>query len=75
MWQLHDTHCVSACPCNHSEYNLNLIRDMQDKFSCLVGLSDHTIGNVTAVTVLIESIILLIETVGPDDSFQCCHQI
>ena len=69
-------HCVSAYPCNHSEYNLNLIRDMQDKFSCLVGLSDHTIGNVTAVTSIALGVSLIEKHYtldrnggGPDDSF------
>lgn len=43
-------HCVSGYPAPAAEYNLKTIPHMRQKFGCEIGLSDHTIGNATAIT-------------------------
>lgn len=43
-------HCVSGYPAPAEQYNLRTLKDMQTRFNVLVGLSDHTITNATAVT-------------------------
>ncbi|MAF15381.1 MAG: pseudaminic acid synthase [Marinomonas sp.] len=69
-------HCVSGYPSPAEQYNLRTIQDMQKRFNCCVGLSDHTIDNVTAVTsvamgaAIIEKHFTLDRSGGgPDDSF------
>lgn len=42
-------HCVSSYPATHEEYNLATIPDLRSRFNVPVGLSDHTLGNITAV--------------------------
>ncbi|MAV05595.1 MAG: pseudaminic acid synthase [Candidatus Pelagibacter sp.] len=41
--------CVSSYPAPLSEQNLKIIPDIQKKFKVLSGLSDHTIGNTSAL--------------------------
>tara|TARA_B100001741_G_scaffold313616_1_gene320658 strand:+ start:10120 stop:11196 length:1077 start_codon:yes stop_codon:yes gene_type:complete len=48
--QLAILHCVSSYPAPHADYNLRTIADMSDRFQCVVGLSDHTINNVSAIS-------------------------
>lgn len=43
-------HCISGYPAPAEEYNLRTIPHMRQLFGCEVGLSDHTIGNTTAIT-------------------------
>ena len=69
-------HCVSGYPAPASQYNLLTIKDMSRKFSILTGLSDHTIGNATAVAsvalgacVIEKHVTLDRSGGGPDDSF------
>ncbi|MBM6551149.1 pseudaminic acid synthase [Marinomonas ostreistagni] len=69
-------HCVSGYPSPAEQYNLRTIQDMQQRFDCTVGLSDHTIDNITAVTsvamgaAIIEKHFTLDRNGGgPDDSF------
>ena len=69
-------HCVSGYPAPATDYNLRTLVDMQNKFGLVVGLSDHTIDNITAITsvALGASIIEKHVTLdrnggGPDDSF------
>ena len=69
-------HCVSSYPAPADEYNLRTVMDMAEQFDVLVGLSDHTLDNSTAVTsvamggVFIEKHFTLDRSGGgPDDSF------
>lgn len=69
-------HCVSGYPAPPEDYNLKTISDMQERFGGVVGLSDHTLDNTTAVTAvalgasIIEKHITLDRSGGgPDDSF------
>ncbi|MDB9909843.1 pseudaminic acid synthase [Gammaproteobacteria bacterium] len=69
-------HCVSSYPAFSSDYNLNTILDMQKRFNVLVGLSDHTTENTTAIAsvglgacVIEKHITLDRNGGGPDDSF------
>lgn len=69
-------HCVSGYPTAPEDYNLLTIKDLMREFGVLVGLSDHTISNVTAnaAVALGASIIEKHFTLdrnggGPDDSF------
>jgi N-acetylneuraminate synthase len=41
--------CTSTYPATAEDSNLRTIPDMRDRFSCPVGLSDHTLGTAVAV--------------------------
>lgn len=69
-------HCVSGYPAPAEDYNLRILRDMQQRFELVTGLSDHTLDNTTAIVsvALGASIIEKHFTLdshggGPDDSF------
>tara|TARA_B100000989_G_scaffold166715_2_gene124683 strand:+ start:1508 stop:2557 length:1050 start_codon:yes stop_codon:yes gene_type:complete len=40
--------CTSAYPASAKSFNLNTLEDLQKKFKCIVGLSDHSIGSAVA---------------------------
>jgi N-acetylneuraminate synthase len=74
--QLAILHCVSGYPAPPGDYNLRTLPDMAGRFGVLTGLSDHTIGNTTAVAAvalgacIVEKHFTLDRSGGgPDDSF------
>ena len=69
-------HCVSGYPAPEEDYNIRTIPDMLEKFDCPIGLSDHTLSNVTAIgsiflgASIVEKHFTLDRSAGgPDDSF------
>lgn len=69
-------HCVSGYPAPASDYNLRTLVDMRQRFRCVVGLSDHTLDNTTAIasvalgaSVIEKHFTLDRSAGGPDDSF------
>ncbi len=69
-------HCVSSYPAPANQYNLKTIPLMKAKFNCMVGLSDHTLGNNNALAsialgaVFIEKhFIASRKEEGPDSTF------
>jgi len=74
--QLALLHCVSGYPAPAEDYNLQTIPDMARRFGTVIGLSDHTLDNTTAITSvalgarIIEKHFTLDRSGGgPDDSF------
>lgn len=69
-------HCVSGYPAPSADYNLKTILDLQKTFSLPVGLSDHTLGHVSAITsvalgacIIEKHFTLNRNGGGPDDTF------
>lgn len=69
-------HCVSGYPAPARDYALATLTDMQQRFGVPVGLSDHTLSNVTAIAsvaigaAIVEKHFTLDRSGGgPDDSF------
>ena len=74
-------HCVSGYPSPPDEYNLRTLADMRNRFGVNVGLSDHTVSNVTAISAVALGAIMVEKHVtldrnggGPDDSFSLEEQ-
>lgn len=69
-------HCVSAYPSSASEYNLRTLPDMFNRYGTVVGLSDHTVDNTTAIasvamgaSIIEKHFTLNRDGKGPDDFF------
>lgn len=66
--------CTSAYPTPISEVNLSQIRTLQERFKCLIGLSDHTLGHVVPMgavalgAVVIEKHFILDRNMGGADA-------
>jgi pseudaminic acid synthase len=74
--QLAILHCVSGYPAPPEDYNLRTIPDMIQRFGLVTGLSDHTLGNTTAISsvamgasIIEKHFTLDRSSGGPDDSF------
>lgn len=68
--------CTSSYPAPLDEINLNTIPDMIEKFDCIVGLSDHTLGGEVSTaavalgaTIIEKHFILDRDMGGPDSQF------
>ena len=48
--QLALLHCVSGYPTSAEESNLKTIIDLKKRFNLVIGLSDHTLSNVTSIS-------------------------
>lgn len=69
-------HCVSGYPAPASDYNLLTVADMAQRYNLVIGLSDHTLDNATAIAAvalgaaIVEKHFTLDRSGGgPDDSF------
>ncbi len=69
-------HCVSGYPAPVGDYNLRTITDMTEKYGLVIGLSDHTLENTTALgavalggSIIEKHVTLDKNGGGPDDTF------
>ncbi len=69
-------HCTVSYPATYDSINLKAMQTLKEKFSCLVGLSDHNEENLTVVAAIamgatvIEKHVTLDKTMsGPDHAF------
>lgn len=69
-------HCVSGYPAPADDYNLFTIPDMARRFDVVIGLSDHTLDNCTAIasvalgaSIIEKHLTLNRSGGGPDDAF------
>ena len=69
-------HCVSGYPAPPDDYNLVTIRDLRERYRVPIGLSDHTLGNASAIASialgasLVEKHFILDRSAkGPDSGF------
>ncbi len=66
--------CVSSYPADPSDMNLLTLPDMEKKFSCVVGFSDHSMGSEAAIAAvalgakIVEKHFILDRKIGGPDS-------
>jgi N-acetylneuraminate synthase len=60
-------HCISSYPAPTEQSNLNNILTLRNEFNLEVGLSDHTISNIAAVTSIGIGAVALEKHFKPDD--------
>jgi len=69
--------CVSAYPTPLEDVNLKVIPDLKDKYGCVTGLSDHTLGisvpvaSVALGAEVIEKHFVLDKSIGKVDTVHC----
>lgn len=68
--------CTSAYPSPYEDINLSTIKTLEDTFGCIVGLSDHTLGDAVATAgvalgakVIEKHLTLKRSDGGPDSTF------
>ncbi len=68
--------CTSSYPAPIEEANICMVKDLAERFGVIIGLSDHTIGNIVPITAtcygakIIEKHFILDHSIGgPDASF------
>jgi sialic acid synthase SpsE len=69
-------HCVSQYPARHEDMNLRCLQTLRRTFECPVGLSDHTLDNLSAIAsvalgmdIIEKHITFDRKTLGPDHPF------
>jgi len=69
-------HCVSGYPTTPEDANLKTIVDLKERYKCVIGLSDHTLTNSTAIasvalgaSIIEKHFIIDPSMGGPDSSF------
>ena len=69
-------HCISSYPTPTELSNLNMIKYLKNKFNTEVGLSDHTLDNISSIiatsmgaSAIEKHFIISRENKGPDSDF------
>jgi pseudaminic acid synthase len=69
-------HCVSAYPAQPENYNLRTLKFLAEEYDALIGLSDHTLGSVTAISAISHGAVVVEKHLtlkrsdgGPDSKF------
>jgi N-acetylneuraminate synthase/N,N'-diacetyllegionaminate synthase len=47
--QIITLHCTTSYPCSYKDVNLRAMITMKNELGCLIGFSDHTLGNIASV--------------------------
>jgi sialic acid synthase SpsE len=69
-------HCVSQYPAQYADMNLRCLQTLRKRFECPVGLSDHTLDNLSAIVsvalgmdIIEKHVTFDRKTMGPDHPF------
>ncbi len=66
--------CTSEYPCALNNVNLNAMKTLEDKFGCLVGLSDHTSGVVVSTAAAVMGAVMIEKHVTLDRTMKGTDQ-